>query len=191
MTLLTRNSKMKKSAALTYNFGLPEKKTCPFADKCKSYCYAGKGFYLFPNVVEAKERRYQATLKEDFIDLMFEEIILKKAERIRIHDSGDFYSEKYLSKWITLSLALPHVTFYAYTKSITYFQNISLPDNFKVIYSMGGKYDHLINPSSDRHALIYRNDKEKLWLTKLGYIDASDDDGLALTDNKKIMLKFH
>ena len=62
------------------------------------------------------------------------------------------------------------------------------PENLKIIFSYGGKQDHLIDDENDRHAKIFNNQKE---LLDAGYIDASGDDLKALTPNKKVGLIFH
>ena len=110
MNLLTQNSKLKKTSKelgkRVFNFGIPAYKTasgkltCPMADECVKFCYAKKGAYIWSNVKPAFERRYEITKQDDFVDVMTAEIRKKKAEYVRIHDSGDFYSRKYLHKWI-------------------------------------------------------------------------------------------
>ena len=128
MYLLTRNSKIKKSEKRTFNFGIPAYKsasgmfTCPNAGACAKGCYALAGAYRFSNVAQAFERRLAVTQSNEFIDLMLKEIDANRAERIRIHDSGDFYSEEYLQRWLTIMRARPNVEFYAYTKMITMFK---------------------------------------------------------------------
>ena len=67
--LFTRNSKLKKAEYNTVNFGIPALKTCPEADKCKSFCYATKGAFRWPSVKAAYEYRYQQTRKADFIEV--------------------------------------------------------------------------------------------------------------------------
>lgn len=147
---LSQNSKMKKASLKTYNFDLPAIKTCPFADKCKVYCYATKGFYQMPSVKAKFERNLEASKLDNFVSEIQKDIdLLKekgKIDAIRIHSSGDFYNENYLDKWIEIIANNQDIVFYAYTKSLPYFNNPELKysDNFKVIFSEGGKYDHLI-----------------------------------------------
>ena len=141
---------MKKASLKTYNFDLPAIKTCPFADKCKVYCYATKGFYQMPSVKAKFERNLEASKLDNFVSEIQKDIdLLKekgKIDAIRIHSSGDFYNENYLDKWIEIIANNQDIVFYAYTKSLPYFNNPELKysDNFKVIFSEGGKYDHLI-----------------------------------------------
>lgn len=147
---LSQNSKMKKASLKTYNFDLPAIKTCPFADRCKVYCYATKGFYQMPSVKAKFERNLEASKKDNFAHEIQKDIDLLKSkgkiDAIRIHSSGDFYNENYLDKWIEIIANNQDIVFYAYTKSLPYFNNPELKytDNFKVIFSEGGKYDHLI-----------------------------------------------
>jgi hypothetical protein len=201
MNLLTQNTKLKKTSKLNntkiFNFSIPAYKTkagkltCPFADSCIKYCYAQKGNYKrFPIIQELMEKKYNISKQDNFADLMTNEIIKKKAKYIRIHDSGDFYSIKYLLKWVDIANANKEVIFYAYTKSIKFFKdyNINLPDNFKVIFSEGSKTDNLINTLKDRHARIF---KDVTTLLNAGYIDASNNDLKAITTSKKVGLVYH
>ena len=92
-----------------------------------------------------------------------------------------------MNKWLEIAKNNPGIIFYSYTKSIPLVNKIDKPHNYIFIYSEGSKVDHLIN-KNDRHAKIFNNQKE---LLAKGYIDASDDDLLAITDNKKVGLIFH
>jgi hypothetical protein len=144
--LLTQNAKMKKATLKTWNFDIPSGKTCIGANECLNYCYAMRGFYKMPVVKNKHESNLKASKSPCFVDTMNKEIkSLKNVEAIRIHSSGDFYSREYLNKWIDICNLNKDIIFYCYTKSIPLFINISLPENFRVIYSRGGKYDHVID----------------------------------------------
>ena len=185
-----------KNNAKIFNFSIPAYKTksgkvtCPFAAACVKYCYAQKGNYTrFPIVQELMEKKYEISKQNNFNSLMNEEIKKKKATHIRIHDSGDFYSIKYLAKWIQIAEFNPSIIFYAYTKSIKFFvDGLLLPDNMKIIFSEGSKTDELINAREHRHARIFKDIET---LNAAGYIDASENDLQAITDNKKVGLIFH
>ena len=194
--LLTRNSKIKKSKKRTFNFGIPAYqsttgiKTCPNAAACINGCYAKAGAYLFSNVAQAFERRLTIAQSDDFVALMIKEIDINRAERIRIHDSGDFFNEEYLYKWLTIMTLRPNVEFYAYTKMVSMFKAVqaSLPKNFTVIFSFGGTEDKLIDVNKDRHSLVFSSDEE---LNAAGYANASEQDDVALGENPKIGLVYH
>lgn len=196
--MLTQNRKMKKSGGdkyLVYNFALPSVKTCPFAGECKKGCYGSSGMYNFSNVKAAHNRNFESSKNNDFIVEMLKELdklnlkAVKKGKIlvIRVHDNGDFYSAEYLDKWLSIMLQRKHILFYAYTKSLPYFKNVELPLNFRIIYSKGGKYDHLIDTTRHRHAEIFNSEKE---LEDSGYVSATNDDIIAPL-NRKIGLVYH
>lgn len=188
--LFTKNAKLKKAEFKTVNFGIPALKTCPEADKCKSFCYATKGAFTYPVVKAAYEYRYQATRKANFIEVATSTLKKKRATHVRIHDSGDFYNKEYLYKWFEIARNLPSKTFYAYTKRVKLLKdNEALkPKNMVIIYSLGGSQDHLIDQKVDRHSKIFNNLDE---LLKEGYIDTSKNDSNAIKDNHKIGLVMH
>ena len=114
------NSKTSKETGLrVFNFGIPAYKTqsgkltCPFADKCIKFCYAQKGAYSWGNVKPAFEKRYQLTKDENFISIMVDAIKAKKVDFLRVHDSGDYYSKKYLLAWFELQTLCPMYVFIA------------------------------------------------------------------------------
>lgn len=188
--LLKQNSKLKKSPIYTVNWSLPAIKTCPNAGACKRFCYASKGAFRYGNVRDAHENNYKLSLTAEFADLIVAEINRrKKIKAVRIHDSGDFYNAGYLAKWIMIAERLPHVRFYAYSKSIALIKSTSLPNNFTVILSEGGLQDDLINTETDRHARIFKSAED---LKADGYTDASSNDSVALlSSSNKIGLIAH
>ena len=202
MNLLTQNSKIKETSEKLglkiFNFSIPAYKSvngetiCKYAKDCVKYCYAQKGNYTrFPKIGQLMEQRYELSKQSIFIGLMNIEIKKKKADAIRIHDSGDFYSKEYLQKWISIAKDNPMVNFYAYTKSLPFFKDIILPNNMDIIFSVGGYKDKTIDFNKDRHAQIFSNIEE---LQKAGYINASKIDYYATkfhSENKKVGLIYH
>ena len=205
MNLLTQNKKLKNTSLINkvrvLNFSLPAYKTqnnkvvCPFAKDCIKYCYAQKGNYRFPSVKKGLNKRYELSKKDEFITIMNANILLERPTHVRIHDSGDFYSVNYLNKWIQIANDNKEVIFYAYTKSIPFFKRTKemdttflLPKNLIIIFSQGSKKDNLINTLTDRHSKIFTNINDML---KENYINASDNDLNAITDNKKVGLLLH
>jgi len=205
MNLLTQNSKLKKTSEINkmriLNFSLPAYKTkdnktvCPFAKDCIKYCYAKKGNYKYPSVIKGLNKRYDLSKTDNFVPMMNATIILERPTHVRIHDSGDFYSIEYLLKWVDIANTNKEVIFYAYTKSIPFFKGakqgkpiVKVPKNLKIIFSEGSKRDILINNNADRHARIF---KSKELLIASGYIDASENDLQAITENKKVGLVYH
>ena len=201
MNLLTQNSKLKITSkelgVKVYNFGIPAYKsasgklTCPFADECVKFCYAKKGAYIWSNVQPAFEKRYQLTLTDQFVEIMSKEILKKQPDFVRVHDSGDYYSPKYLQKWIDIAIIHHAVKFYSYTNCVKMLKEAKLPDNYDIIFSDSGKQKHLINRKIDRHTKIFDNYHE---LLDNNYINASKIDLYAtkwFNKNNKVGLIKH
>jgi hypothetical protein len=183
MNLLTQNSKLKRTSkelnVRVFNFGIPAYKsasgklTCPMAQECVKFCYAKKGAYIWSNVQPAFEKRYQLSKTDSFISKMMDEIDKKKPDYVRVHDSGDYYSKKYLQKWIDIAIMNPKVKFYSYTNCVDMLKNVDLPNNYDIIYSDSGKQKHLIDQNKDRHTKIFHDHNE---LLSSAYVDASKID---------------
>jgi hypothetical protein len=188
--LFTKNAKLKKAEYNTVNFGIPALKTCPSKDICGKYCYANKGAFIWPQVKAAYEYRYQATKQADFIEVATSTLAKKRATHIRCHDSGDFYNKEYLYKWFAIAEEMPEKVFYAYTKRVKLLKEnwTNKPKNFIIIFSLGGKEDHLIDMENDRHSRIFKTKQE---LLDNGYIDASQNDSNAIKENHKVGLIMH
>lgn len=207
-TVFSQNAKMKRSSQNgihLYNWGIPALKskdgtfTCPMAGRCATGCYARQGAYVWTNVANAYEARLALTKTKGFEQVIVYHIdkLIKKHKTgtimIRIHDAGDFYSESYYEAWNTIAKSYqnePRVKFYAYTKQVEMLKRLASnrASNFEIIYSFGGKQDELIQTETDRHSFVFQDETS---LNKLGYINASHDDMLALTQNNKVGLTYH
>jgi len=201
--LLSQNSKIKTTSqelgVEIFNFNIPAytnqdgKIVCPFADTCVKYCYAQKGNYkrFAKSINPGMEYRYKLSKTVAFVPLLIEAIKTLKADFIRIHDSGDFYSPKYVGKWLQIAEALPNVKFYAYTKSHDFFRGIEIPPNMDIIFSEGSKLDAKLDKETERHASIFQSLEE---LQEAGYENASKIDLIATkfySKNHKIGLIYH
>lgn len=176
-------------------------KTCPNAGLCAIGCYARSGTYSFSNVKSAHEKKLELTQKDQFVDLMINEIKtwLKKKSvnhlKVRIHDAGDFYSLDYLNKWIEIMEYFEKiekgVSFYAYTKQVEMIksQKDKLPSNFRVIFSFGGKQDSLIDVNTDFHSKVFESLEQ---LEQAHYANGTENDLVAANGlNNKIGLVYH
>ena len=179
--------------------------TCPNAGACGRVCYAKMGTYLFSNVrrrhlqnleyllehsaswylamiEELENKRFRPTgkphdLPHDENDEWLHNWIINGGRAVRIHDAGDFFDENYLCDWIDIAMSHRDILFYAYSKEVQMIKGDFLPDNFRVVYSFGGKQDHLIDRETDRHADVFPT---KEALEAAGYFDQSDNDLLAV-----------
>lgn len=200
--LLTKNSKIKASQnsrfKRIYNFTIPALKTddgfmtCPNASACAVGCYARERAYSWPKVKAKHHLNFVATQSSGFVDAVSLEVKLLKADLIRIHDAGDFYSHEYLEKWIEIAKQNPNVEFYAYTKMVDMLKRRKLasdfPKNLTIIFSLGGKEDSKINQEIDRHSRVFPTLDA---LLAAGYVDTSHDDTHAIGSNPKIGLVYH
>lgn len=198
LNYLAQNAKMKRSSAPIFNFGIPAYRsasgfvTCPMAGTCAAGCYAKQGSFVWPVVKAAYERRLALTKTDEFADVISAEIQRRKIRFVRIHDSGDFYSRDYFTKWLDVIRRNPSVQFYAYTKMVRMVKDYRacafLPDNFTVIFSEGGKQDALIDTAKDRHSRVFPSLET---LQASGYADTHHNDAVAFGENPRIGLVYH
>lgn len=170
--------------------------TCPSAGACLSFCYAQVGSYAFSASMVAHTRNLQFLLDDpySFVSQMIKEIKGKrKVHAIRWNDSGDVFGRGYFMVMKSVMEACPETNFYAYSKQIGLFKKLEaegmLPSNFTVIYSEGGKFDHLIDKDKDRHSHVFSSEEDCL---KAGYVLNEEDDKPATDRNiLKIGLVVH
>ena len=86
----------------------------------------------------------QATLIHDLIELSL--LAQPKRDLIRIHESGDYWTENYMKAWILTAQEHPDIKFYSYTKSLGMWYQLKdlMPSNFYLTASCGGTLDYLI-----------------------------------------------
>lgn len=91
----------------------------------------------------------QALLLRDLIDLSL--TMQPPKELVRIHESGDFFTELYLKAWLLVAARRPKQIFYAYTKSLGMWINLKdmIPPNVYLTASCGGTLDYLIPKHQD------------------------------------------
>jgi hypothetical protein len=136
----------RKLASSVGVFSLPagEPWSCPWAGECAAYCYAKKE-EQWPGVRSARERNYLQSQKESFVSDMvgWLRIHADRVRAFRPHESGDFYSQPYVEKWVKIAEQSPHVQFYTYTKSLGLkLEPLEDLPNFTVIKSYGGTLDN-------------------------------------------------
>ena len=117
-------------------FSLPTGKTCRGkTEHCEKFCYAKKAEVCYKGVVISRDNNFRLSKKRNFTIEMCKIIARKKGKYIRIHESGDFYNQKYLNKWIEICKIFPNKKFLAYTQS--YDLDFSKkPKNLVVYYSV-------------------------------------------------------
>lgn len=156
---------------------------CPSAGVCANLCYARSGTYNFSNVKAAHTKNLELILDNPigWKNRLKEELKTKRyqgGKSVRIHDSGDFFSDAYFELWLDIITDNPDVFFYAYTKEVAMVKRYELPKNFVIIFSMGGTQDHLVDKENDRHADVFPSLEA---LQEAGYTDQEASDLLAAT----------
>lgn len=151
-----------------YTISLKAGYSCPGANLCLAKYDAkakqvmdgqGAEFRCFAASLEAVFKGFEANNQHNFDllrkakteDSMFELIVasvksLKKPGIIRVHVSGDYFNQSYFKAWMRAAAEFPEINFYSYTKSIHILNECleSIPANFSITCSEGGKFDHLI-----------------------------------------------
>jgi hypothetical protein len=156
---------------------------CPSAGVCANLCYARSGTYNFSNVKAAHTRNLELILDNPIgwkirLNKELKGKRYQGGKSVRIHDSGDFFSDAYFELWLEIANSNPDVFFYAYTKEVAMVKRYELPKNFVIIYSMGGTQDHLVDKENDRHADVFPSIEA---LQEAGYTDQEESDLLAAT----------
>ena len=167
------NAKLDKSI---HTFSLPAGHSCPGADICLAKadpvtgkitdgknqsirCFAASQEALYTNTRKARWHNYDllkaAKTTEKMIELI-QESLPNDSSIIRVHVSGDFFNQAYFDAWTIVASDNPGILFYAYTKSIQYWMNRldSIPSNFRLTGSIGGKHDALIEANNVKYAKI-------------------------------------
>lgn len=177
LTFGTSNSKL--SHLGTTSFSLPAGFSCPFAEVCKSKvpreggkikdygdirCFQTSLEGIYPNVREARWKNFDLVKGKSPGEVT--EIILKSIRYhekevrgisiMRIHDSGDFFSQAYFDGWVEAARRRSDIVFYAYTKSIPYWKmrKDDIPPNLRLIASEGGTKDDEIEDEFRRAVIV-------------------------------------
>jgi len=149
------NRKLSKNVLI---WNLPRLTTCPGAGDCKDWCYEIKFERMYKNVLPFRETNLILTRSSYFISNTVQYLNSAEQPHVRIHESGDFYSQKYLNSWKEIARQCPNKNFYAYTKSFHLDLWTKLPPNFQILQSTGSKWDHLI----DKSKAVFRVEKNPL-----------------------------
>ena len=186
-----------------YTFSLPAGYTCPGASLCQSFankntgritdgkdmvfrCFAASQESTYPNVRAARWHNFEA-LKGLSMPAMFNLInssLPADAEIVRVHVSGDYFSAHYLQAWLFVARMHPDVLFYSYTKSVHFIPS-NVPENFRITFSEGGKYDSMIGDRK-RAKVIF----DPIEADILG-IDIDHDDSHAYSGENSFALLIH
>lgn len=200
-----------------HTFSLPAGHTCPFADKCLSKadrttgkltdgkrtefrCYAASMECRRPSVRNSRWHNFDL-LKACRSGKRMTDLILASlsplAGHVRVHDSGDFFSQTYFDAWLDAAAARPATRFYAYTKALPFWgrrldragtgRKPGSVRNFVLTASRGGTKDDLIDSLRLRSARVVYSHAEA---DHLG-LDIDHDDSHAMRHGPDFALLIH
>lgn len=144
----------RKQGADIFTFSLP-RNTC-LAHKtplCFERCYGRKKVFLTHDVLGRYIKNLADSKDPDFESYVIDQIIREKVDYIRIHTIGDFYSQAYFERWVTIARICPATKFLAYTRNWE-LDASNLPDNFKLYYSVDVTTTKF-NPTIDRRSTMF------------------------------------
>lgn len=198
------NAKLSKDI---YTFSLPAGHSCPFAFECKASadrstgkikdgkdqvfrCFAASQEALYTNTRTARWHNYDLLRKLKTVDKMSTLIVDSlplKANIVRVHVSGDFFSQVYFDAWMAVARIFSKKKFYAYTKSIPYWleRRDTIPKNFNLTSSKGGKTDALIDLNKLKYAKVVMSEEEA------GKLEIDHDDSHAYDGKNSFGLLIH
>jgi hypothetical protein len=204
----TNNAKLANSVKRA-TFSIPAGWTCPGANECLARVNKESGklsdgkhtkFRCFAATMENRRSSIRQSRWNNFELLKacetqseMEQLILASLPAdiglVRVHVSGDFYSETYFRAWMNVAVQRPETVFYAYTKSLRiWVDNLDLvPANFKLNASKGGRWDHLIAQHNLKYAeVVFSVEQAK----GLG-LEIDHDDSHAFTQDRSFALLLH
>lgn len=152
-------------------------------------------FSLLLDVIKARQTEGPEAVKQGLRELIMRSLPAG-AFILRVHESGDFFSQLYWDAWMEVIQTCAHSTFYAYTQSLHFLhdwlvtRDRRLPLNFAVTMSMGGMFEHLVPAIREKKfiptaTVVYHpEDAEALDLM----IDHTDDFALQATEDFALLL---
>lgn len=197
------NSKLSNKIA---TFSLSAFYTCPGAKNCIAFanrftgkltygknaeitCFSAVSESVYPKTRE--QRWYNFELLKNSSNMT--ELLIKSLKKvkqliIRVHVSGDFFSLDYFNAWLEAARVYPNKKFYAYTKSVHFYNQLKkvIPANFIITLSLGGKFDELINQGEKTAQVVFSREEAKAKGLK---IDKTDR--LAYTGRQSFALLVH
>jgi len=107
-----------KTGTEVYTTSLPPGKTCPgMTADCWEKCYARKGHYNGPTVINRLAVNDAMRQLPDFVRRVTGQIVSQGIRFVRVHAAGDFDTQEYIQQWIDIAKRNKNTVFYAYTRS--------------------------------------------------------------------------
>jgi len=197
-----------KRKATVYSVSLPSGHTCPFAHICMSKanritgkitdgkattirCFSASDEARHPNVRKQRWHNFEILRHLDYAQMVdvLQASLPTDCDICRVHIGGDFFNQKYFDAWMEVARLNPDTLFYAYTKSIPYWtaRLDSIPDNFVLTGSRGGRADNLL----DAHGLKVAEIVFSLEEAEEKGLEIDHDESHAILNNGSFALLIH
>jgi len=143
---------------------------------------------------------YEIAQSSKFKDIMIGAITLETLtsdiRALRIHESGDFFSQDYLDAWVSIIKAFPTFSFWAYTKSYMLdFKEALKLKNLNLRYSVDPTTEHLPKQKMAKAVVATTKPKEAITcpstMSKKHAIKCVRDCRICLNTNKTIHFPPH
>lgn len=163
-----------KLGGAIHHFDLRAIADCPGRTSiCERVCYATRSRFRFPNVRDKLQANYDATLRDDFVDRMVAECLVKGVMVLRWHCSGDVYSASYAEKMLAVMQRTPKVKHYLYSRSFrcddicTILEQMALLPNVRMWWSCDADVIPSSVPKGVRLAFLLTREGEEPQLADL------------------------
>ena len=190
-------------------FSLPSGFTCPGALDClsranrqtghitdgpntKFRCFQASAEALYPSLREMVWHNFELIKSKVAntadITKLIQDSLPAKFDVCRVHVGGDFFNASYFDAWLQVARDNPSKLFYAYTKELRNWvaRLDSIPKNFVLTASRGGKFDSLIDTYNLKNAVVVFSEKEAA--DKGLEIDHSDEKAAVGTKNFALLI---
>ena len=212
MSLLKFSNGNSKLAQNIFTFSLPAGYACPGAHNCKSQCVKTSKGYRLKDGPQCQFRCFAAideVLKPNVRALRWHNFNLLKGKTkaelvkliqtslphprwkfmVRLHVSGDFFSQAYFDAWREIARRNPKIVFYCYTKSLPFWiaRLGSIPKNLRLSASLGGIHDRLVFVHGLKRAVVVYSEAEAEDLD----LEIDHDDSHVYEGTKNFALLLH
>lgn len=190
----------KKTGKKIYSFDILSGRSCPYANECKAHveivegkrkikdgkdmkfrCFSASQEAVYSNVYKLRSENFNLlrSLKtESDITEGLLKAFPKNVGILRFHVAGDLFKKDQFLAYCNLAKENSKTKFYGYTKNLKVWteNKDSMPNNFRIVASRGGRLDHMITEYNLSESVVIDNEKEA---KKIGYpIDYDDSHAL-------------
>lgn len=112
--------------------------TCPNCSDCRKKCYAKNQQTRYPAVYNSRLINTLLIKEKTLFAYVLQQLERTTKRIVRIHSSGDFFSQYEVDAWADIAKKFPNIRFYGYTKTrhIFDFSSIDKLENINIVDSL-------------------------------------------------------